>query len=197
MALELIVATLLWTLGLLVTLDGLLPMRSSGPNPAWSEVAIGVLIFALGILMRRRALSDSATKDLPIDDVRHKEKSWWLSGPPMPRRLVWVSILLACIGAWWAWEPLLYYRFDSQSWLAAKPERRYYMARYLIEKSDIKQWTREQVLERLGPPAHDSTDAVFYDLGHERGSWIIIDGSVFIIHFDLHGRITSAGICTT
>jgi hypothetical protein len=36
--------------GWLLVLDGLLPMRSHGPNPSWGEISLGVMVAAPGIM---------------------------------------------------------------------------------------------------------------------------------------------------
>jgi uncharacterized membrane protein HdeD (DUF308 family) len=41
--------------GVLLLLDGLLPVRSHGTNPSWLEVAVGLLIGVAGFVMRRMA----------------------------------------------------------------------------------------------------------------------------------------------
>ena len=41
--------------GVLVLLDGLFPLRSRGPNPAWLEVGAGLSIGVTGLLVRRAA----------------------------------------------------------------------------------------------------------------------------------------------
>jgi hypothetical protein len=36
--------------GWLLVLDGLLPMRSHGPNPSWGEISLGVMVAAPGMV---------------------------------------------------------------------------------------------------------------------------------------------------
>ena len=36
-------------MGVLIIIDGLLPMRSDGPNPSWREVAAGAVTAIVGV----------------------------------------------------------------------------------------------------------------------------------------------------
>jgi hypothetical protein len=51
--------------GIALLLDGLLPSRSHGPNPAWLEVAVGCGMGLAGFVMRRiaRRLPADASTD--------------------------------------------------------------------------------------------------------------------------------------
>jgi hypothetical protein len=42
--------------GVLFLADGLLPLRSAGPNPSWFEVVVGVVLCIVGWLLRRASL---------------------------------------------------------------------------------------------------------------------------------------------
>lgn len=122
---------------------------------------------------------------------------FWQWEPRRKRRIVVLVVVLTGLAIYWQWEPLLYYRFDSRTWLSVKPERRYFMARYLIEKGGIQNWTREQVLERLGPGEKQrGTSAIEYDLGPER-SLFMLDGMLLTIRFDAEGHVVSVGIRVT
>jgi hypothetical protein len=46
--------------GALLAVDGLLPMRSAGPNPAWFEFVLGILICSIGWLVRRLSFRKTA-----------------------------------------------------------------------------------------------------------------------------------------
>lgn len=78
---------------------------------------------------------------------------------PKRRYLKFILLGLALLG-WWNWERLVYYRFDSQSWLSAPPERRYFMARYLIDRGKIKKWSREEAIRQLGRPDDRETETL-------------------------------------
>lgn len=45
----------LLVLGVIFIGDGLLPLRSHGPNPSWVEVAAGVTFTVIGWILRRHA----------------------------------------------------------------------------------------------------------------------------------------------
>lgn len=40
-------------IGVLIIIDGLLPMRSDGPNPSWREVAGGAVTAVVGVSLLR------------------------------------------------------------------------------------------------------------------------------------------------
>jgi hypothetical protein len=47
-------------LGLLIAVDGLLPMRSVGPNPSWIEFVLGIVICSVGWFVRRLSFRKAA-----------------------------------------------------------------------------------------------------------------------------------------
>ncbi len=108
--------------------------------------------------------------------------------------LLFALLVISAILVSWNWERLAYYRFDPGNWRAAKPEHRYYMARYLIENADIRKWNREEVVAKLGnPDISDETRFFFYNLGPER-SMFQIDKNWLDFRFDASGRITTVCI---
>jgi cobalamin synthase len=48
-----ICGVILLVAGVLVAADGLLPMRSAGPNPSWFEFVFGAVICIAGWILRR------------------------------------------------------------------------------------------------------------------------------------------------
>ena len=116
---------------------------------------------------------------------------------PKRRYLKFILVGLALLG-WWNWERLVYYRFDSQSWLSAPPERRYFMARYLIDRGKIKKWSREEAIRQLGRPDDRETETLLqYKLGRER-RLIPLDGFLVLqILFDQNGTVIGSYIETT
>jgi hypothetical protein len=52
-----ILGAILLVFGVLLAVDGLLPLRSHAPNPAWIEAVIGVVLFMVGWIFRRVARS--------------------------------------------------------------------------------------------------------------------------------------------
>lgn len=54
--------------GLLIN-DGLLPMRSHGPNPSWAEVRLGVCVTCVGVALW--AASSTVLRRLRVRSQKH------------------------------------------------------------------------------------------------------------------------------
>ncbi len=92
-------------------------------------------------------------------------------------------------------ERVLYYKFDEEQWKTLttmdQVEKRYYMARYLINHDLLIAKSQPEILEMLGQPDSDSGYMYLYCLGPERGSFIQIDNDWLEIGFDGDGHVTS------
>ncbi|MBM4048762.1 MAG: hypothetical protein FJ279_26970 [Planctomycetes bacterium] len=112
------------------------------------------------------------------------------------RRILIVILVLAAIVAALAIlnrERFQYYRFDPELWMRLSPvrerQKRYYMARYLIDHGLLVGKSHTEVVAMLGLPEADGKDGVLYDLGPERGSLFAIDHDWLEIQFGHDGRV--------
>jgi len=105
-----------------------------------------------------------------------------MSSATRKRLKVWVPIgILVAIGLLWFLnssylERLRFYRFDTELWLASKPEQRYFMAVYLVDHRMTIGKTKEEIFALLGRPSSDVPCAfLLYDLGPERNAIFRVD----------------------
>jgi len=122
----------------------------------------------------------------------------------MKKALLLVLILIALAGlVYLNRERLFYYHFDQAQWAKfSSPQqaaKRYYMARYLIDRGLLAGKTPREISAMLGEPnvAAPNADApkfILYDLGPERGSFFHIDDDWLEIQFDGKDEVESVRI---
>lgn len=97
-------------------------------------------------------------------------------------------LLLLGVAHWLYTDPLIerwrFYSFEPGAWKSARPEDRYYMARYLVDKQMLTGRSRAEVLNELGDPSVSTTNFLLYNLGPERGSLFRIDDDWLELTFD-------------
>jgi|GEM_PF-3652624 len=106
------------------------------------------------------------------------------------RKLAYCLMFLLLLGAaHWLYtdtfiERWRFYGCEPEKWKSARPEDRYYMARYLVDKHMLTGKSRAEVLSELGDPSVSSSNFLLYNLGPERGSLFRIDDDWLELTFD-------------
>jgi hypothetical protein len=126
------------------------------------------------------------------------------------KSLIAVAFLLLAAGLLW-WQIIGRHRvtqipFDSPAWQLAEPIENYrtirsQMIQDLLRQFDFSGWTREQIIELLGPPIPGEPSSlgfsqwdIVYVLGIERGGPYSLDDEALGFEFDGEEQVESFGL---